>query len=68
MAQGKNHYLCAMFIRNKKNRSGSTSVVVVNKINGRYKEIKNFGTVSTEEDIQSLDMKPTSGYVHTEGN
>ena len=50
----KIHYLCAMFIRNKKNRSGSTSVVVVNKINGSYKEIKSFGTASTEEDIQSL--------------
>lgn len=53
MAQVKNVYLCSMYVRKKHNRSGTTSVVVVSKASGKYKEIKSFGSSSSEEDIES---------------
>ena len=53
MAQAKNVYLCYMYVRKKHNRSGTTSVVVVSKASGKYKEIKSFGSSSSEEDIES---------------
>ena len=45
-----------MFVRKKKNRSGSISVVVVDKRHG-FKEVKNFGVVSTDEEANVLCMK-----------
>ena len=57
MAQAKNVYLCYMYVRKKHNRSGTTSVVVVSKASGKYKEIKSFGSSSSEEDIESLCNK-----------
>ena len=46
-----------MYVRKKHNRSGTTSVVVVSKASGKYKEIKSFGSSSSEEDIESLCNK-----------
>ena len=46
-----------MFIRKKRNRSGSISVVVVDKRGGRFAEIKNFGTVNTESEADNLRLK-----------
>ena len=43
-----------MYIRKKHNRYGTTSVVVVSKSSGKYKEIKSFGCSSSEEDIEHL--------------
>ena len=43
-----------MYIRKKRNRSGTTSVVVVSKSSGKYKEVKSFGCSSSEEDIEHL--------------
>ena len=43
-----------MFVRKKRNRSGSISVVVVNKERGKFVEIKNFGTVPSEIKADSL--------------
>ena len=43
-----------MFIRKRRNRSGSTSVVVVDKSNGRYEELKIFGVSSDEAVISEL--------------
>ena len=43
-----------MYVRTKDNRSGSTSVVVVSKASGKYKEIKSFGSSTSEEEIGSL--------------
>ena len=54
VAQAKNVYLCTMYVRKKHNRSGSTSVVVVSKASGKYKEIKSFGSSTSEEEIHSL--------------
>ena len=43
MAQVKSMYLCSMYVRKKHNKSGTTSIVVVSKASGKYKEIKSFG-------------------------
>ena len=46
-----------MFIRKKKNRSGTTSVVVVNKHNGIYREIHTIGVGKDQTEIDSLCLK-----------
>jgi transposase len=43
-----------MFVRQKKNKSGSTSVVVVDKSGGRFKELKTIGVSSDEREITEL--------------
>ena len=47
-------YLCPMFIRKRRNRSGSTSIVLISKRHGQYVEVKNFGTAEAAEDIDRL--------------
>ena len=49
-----------MYVRKKHNRSGSTSVVVVSKTSGKYKEIKSFGSSTSEEEIESLCQRATA--------
>ena len=46
-----------MFVRKKKNRTGTISVVVVDKNHGGYKEVKNFGVVSSDEEADVLSMR-----------
>lgn len=46
-----------MFVRRKRNRSGSITVVVVDKRNNRFVEIKNFGTVKSEPEAEDLYVK-----------
>jgi len=43
-----------MFIRKKKNRSGTTSIVVVDKSNGRFRELKTIGVSSDDKEIAVL--------------
>lgn len=43
-----------MFIRKLKNRSGSLSVQVIQKINGRYKVLKTIGSATTQQNIEKL--------------
>jgi transposase len=43
-----------MFVRKKKNRSGSTSVVIVDKSKGLFKEVKTIGISSDEKIISEL--------------
>lgn len=43
-----------MFVRKKKNRSGSTSIVVVKKIAGKTKYIKTIGISSNDLEIEGL--------------
>jgi hypothetical protein len=43
-----------MFIRKKKNRSGTTSIVVVEKRKGAYREIISIGTSSDPSEIESF--------------
>jgi transposase len=44
-----------MFIRKKKNKSGSTSVQIISKRNGTYKVVKSIGNSDTEEGITLLE-------------
>jgi Transposase len=53
----KNHYLCGMFVRKKKNRSGTTSVVVVDKRGGRFKELHTVGVAICDDEINELVSK-----------
>lgn len=50
----KNCYICGMFIRRKRNRSGSTSVVVADKSSGKFQELVTIGVGRTEEEIRDL--------------
>ena len=43
-----------MFIRKLKNRSGSVSVQVIQKIRGNYKVIKTIGSAITQQEIEKL--------------
>jgi hypothetical protein len=44
-----------MYIRNLKNRSGSVSVQVIQKIRGKYKVIKTIGSATTQQEISNLE-------------
>jgi hypothetical protein len=46
-----------MFIRKKKNRSGTTSVVVVDKRDGCFRELKTMGVHSDEKEIRALHLQ-----------
>jgi len=54
VAQREKEYLYAMYVRKKKNRSGSISVVVVSKSTGSYREVKCFGSASSSEVVDAL--------------
>lgn len=57
-----------MFVRKKKNRSGSTSVVIVEKKNGRFNELKTVGVSSEESEIEQLLAEGRSWiFIHTKG-
>jgi transposase len=43
-----------MFVRKLKNRSGSHSVQVIQKLNGRYKVVKTIGSATTQQEIEKL--------------
>ncbi len=46
-----------MFPRKKRNRTGTISVVVVDKSRGGFKEVKSFGVAKTEEEADRLYAK-----------
>lgn len=46
-----------MFVRKRRNKSGTTSVVVVDKSSGRFKELTTIGIASTSEEIAELEVK-----------
>ena len=43
-----------MFLRKKKNASGSTSVQVISKVRGKYKVSKSIGSGTNEQEIEKL--------------
>ena len=43
-----------MFVRRKKNRSGSTSVIVADKSSGVFRELKVVGVGTTDGEIRAL--------------
>lgn len=46
-----------MFVRRKKNRSGTTSIVVVDKSSGKFTELATIGVASVETEIPGLISK-----------
>ena len=46
-----------MFVRQKKNKSGSTSIVIVNKLRGTYKEIQTIGIGKSDAEIAALVLQ-----------
>ena len=48
------YYFCDMYVKKKKNRSQTTSVVVCEKIKGKYKEHITIGISSDENEIEGL--------------
>ncbi len=46
-----------MFLRKKKNRSGTTSVVIVDKSHGQFRELKTIGVSNDEEELEELCEK-----------
>jgi hypothetical protein len=62
-------YLCAVFIRKKKNRSGSFSIIIVDKSGGKYNEIHSIGTGTTTSEINALMQEGHKWlYSHLYGN
>ena len=53
-----------MFVRRKKNRSGSTSVVVADKSSGTFTELKVIGVGITEDEIRLLVKKGKEWIAH----
>lgn len=54
MKLGVARYICAMFIRKLKNRSGSISVQIISKKSGKYKVLKTIGSADSEQKIALL--------------
>ena len=57
VAQAQKDVFLRMFIRKKKNRSGTTSVVVVEKRNSVYREIHTIGVGKDQTEIESLNRE-----------
>lgn len=56
-----------MFVRKKKNRSGSTSVVVADKSLGKFTELKTIDVATSEEDISALVVRGKDWIAHYNG-
>lgn len=50
-------YLWTMFIRRKRNKSGTYSVQVISKFDGKYKLEMSFGTSSDEKILKGLEYR-----------
>ncbi len=57
----------SMFIRKRKNPSGSISIAAVVKRHGKYRELKIFGTATTDEDVSKLYAE-AQNWLLTHGN
>jgi len=47
-------YICIMYLRKLKNRSGSISVQIISKSSGNYKVVKTIGTGKSKNEIEHL--------------
>ena len=50
-----------MFVRRKKNRSGTISIVVVDKHGGKFKEVHTIGIAADESESMVYARKDESG-------
>jgi transposase len=46
--------ILSMFLRKKKNSSGSSSVQIISKARGKYQVVKTIGSASSEQELQKL--------------
>ena len=56
-----------MYIRKKKNKSGSSSVFIVDESRGEYRVIKKFGVGRTEEELELLEQRANQYLLETKG-
>ena len=68
MSQDGNEYFCLMFVRKKKNRSGTTTVVVVEKRAGRHVYVCSIGSsillTSSHISVINLQHSHTKYFVY----
>jgi transposase len=57
-----------MFIRQKRNKSGSVSIQIISKFGGRYKVVESIGSGKNEQEISTLMLKARSVLKQLEGN
>ena len=57
-----------MFIRKKKNKSGSISVQIISKSSKKYKVIKSFGSSSNPDVIYGLELQAKQEIQRLESN
>jgi len=57
-----------MFIRQKRNKSGSISVQIISKSGGLYRVVKSIGSGKSEQEISALMLKARSILKQLEGN
>lgn len=57
-----------MFVRKKKNKSGSVSVQIISKSQGKYKVIKSLGSSSDQNVIFGLELKAKQEILRLESN
>ena len=56
-----------MYIRRKKNKSGSSSVFIVDKSRGEYRVVKKFGVGRTEEELELLEQRANQYLLEAKG-
>jgi len=57
VTQGKKSIHLRMFVRKKKNRSGTTSVVVAEKRKGVFRELRTIGVSEDKDEIKRLILE-----------
>ena len=57
-----------MYVHKKTNRSGSTSVVVIEKRGGKYSYLKTIGISSDDNEIEALYLTEKNGFRNNSGN
>ena len=60
-------YICAMFVRKKRNKSGVISIQVIDKSSGKYKLIKTIGSSDNEEEVNRLHEQGLEYVKHYQG-
>jgi hypothetical protein len=54
VSRSKKEYFCGMYVLRKKNRSGSTSIAIVDKSSGKYRYLTTTGISSDEQELTKL--------------
>ena len=67
MLLGAASYICSMFIRKNKNRSGSVSIQIISKTGRRNKVIKTIGCARTLQEEEVLFYKARTELMRLQG-